>query len=221
MTRSAHMPKETREQLVARLKLEREVAVLAAYVRDPAWKVRWQAMESLAASGSPDAVAPLLGVLENPRHRDDLPSANVALGALGSKAAIPALTLLIHHPVEDVKTSAIHALKEVGDASLTPVYLDALADRSWVAKWYAMHALAEHGDDRAIDAVCDRLRASLSRERKTKIGGKSEVTYALEYLHRWRSSNVRADETIDWVRDRALDRLHPAERISFAELFGE
>jgi HEAT repeat protein len=221
MTSPSRASKETREHLVERLKLERDPAVLAAYVRHASWQVRWQAMESLAASHSPDAVAPLLGVLEDPRHRDDLPGANAALGALGSKAAIPALTALIHHPVEDVKTSAIHALKEIGDASLTPVYLDALSDRSWVAKWYAMHALAEHGDDRAIDAVCDRLRASLSRDRKTNIGGMSEVDYALVYLHRWRTSNVRAEDTIRWVRNKAYDRLHPAERTSYAELFGE
>ena len=214
------MAKETRAQLVDRLKVERDPAVLGEYVHHPAWQVRWEAIASLGKSGSEGAVAPLLGVLDHPRHRDDIPSANAALGELKSRAAIPALTALIHHPIEDVKTSAIHALKEVGDASLTPVYLDALTDRSWVAKWYAMHALAEKGDERAIEPVCDRLRAALSRERKTNYGGDSEVTYALMYLDRWRPTSPKAGETIRWVREKAFDRLLPPERAWYVTTFG-
>ena len=34
----------------------------------------------------------------------------------------------------------------LGDASLTPVYLDALTDRSWAAKWYAMAAIHDKAD---------------------------------------------------------------------------
>lgn len=213
------MPAETRQQLVARLRSEGNPRVLAAYLHHPAWQVRWQAIESLGRSGSPEAEAALLELhASNPDPRD-YPFLHAALGQVGSRAAIPALVALIHHPKDDVKTSALAALQRLGDASLTPTYLDALSDRSWVAKWYAMAALAAHGDERAIDAVCERLRSSLGRERKRNLAGMTEVTYALDYLRRWQISSPAAEASIDWVRTHALDRLQPHERAWFESVF--
>ena len=83
-----------------------------------------------------------------------------------------------------------------------------------------MHALALHGDERAIEPVCDRVRAALSRERKTNYGAHSEVTYALMFLDRWRGRSSRVDETVRWVRDKAFDRLLPPERVFFHATFG-
>ena len=77
---------------------------------------------------------------------------------VGSKAALPALTRLIHHRNEDVKCSAIHALGLLGDSSLTPVLLEALSDRSWASKLYAMEAIHRNADERAVVAVSERLR---------------------------------------------------------------
>jgi HEAT repeat protein len=209
------LPKETRQQLVQRLATERDPAVLGPYLRHGSWQVRWVAMESLGKSASPMAEVPLIELLGDDPEPKDVALIHATLGKVGSQAAIDALVRRIHHPNDDVKASAIAALQRLGDASLTPTYLDALSDRSWVAKWYAMSAIAAHGDERALDAVCERLRSSLSRQRKTNIGGATEVMYALEYLNRWRTSNQAAEDTIRWVQSKAMDRLHPAERVWF------
>jgi HEAT repeat protein len=214
------MAAEMRQPLIARLQSERDPEVLGRYVHDRAWQVRWAAIQSLGKSESLDAEAPLLEVLAE-NEPNDLPFANTALGRVGSKAAIAALTGLIHHPIEDVKASAIRALESLGDASLTPTFLDALSDRSWVAKWYAMAAIAAHADERAIDAVNERLRASLRRDRKTSVAGMTEVMYALTYLGRWRPTHPDADEAIRWVREEAIGRLHPNERTWFDATFAE
>jgi hypothetical protein len=149
-----------------------------------------------------------------------LPFANSALGKAGSKAAIPVLGSLIHHRVEDVKSSAISALGVLGDASLTPLYLDALSDRSWLTKWSAMGAIARQADDRAVGPVADRIRAVLGRDRKTNVGGTTEVMYALEYLDRWRATNDAAAQTIEWVRTTGVRRLQPDELGWFEARFG-
>ena len=215
------MAKETRQQLVNRLRAERDPKVLGQYVHHPAWQVRWEAIESLGKSGDPGAEGPLLELHGSDPDPMDYPFLHVALGQVGSQAAIPALVALIHHSKDDVKSSAIAALQELGDATLTPIYLDALTDRSWVAKAYAMRAIAVHGDERAVDPVCRRVRSALSKERRTKFAGMTEVTYALEYLRRWRTSHPAADTTITWVRTRTFERLQPDERVWFASTFVE
>ena len=205
---------------MARLHDERDPEVLGQFIGHPAWQVRLEAIQSLGESGSPAAEPHLLQVLAKSRDKADLSFANAALGRVGSQAAIPALAGFIHHPAEDVKSSAIHALGVLGDSSLTPIYLDALSDRSWVAKWYAMGAIHRNGDARAAGPVIERLRAVLTRDRKTAVGGWSEVMYGLDFLRRWRDTDPSAAQMIEWVRSKSLDRLDPHEREWFESTFG-
>ena len=210
----------SRTKLAERLRTERDPDVLGAYVAHPAWQVRLEAIKSLGESGSPAAEQHLLHVLANSHDKSDLSFASAALGRVGSNAAIPVLARFIHHPVEDVKCSAIHALGVLGDASFTPLYLDALSDRSWVAKWYAMGAIHRTGDARAVVPVIDRLRIVLGRERKTAVGGWTEAIYGLDFLRRWQETDPSAAEMIEWVRSKRLGRLQPAEREWFEMTFG-
>jgi HEAT repeat protein len=208
----------SRARLVERLREERDPGVLGAFLSHPAWQVRWEAIESLGKTTSPDAERQLLQVLATSSDEGDLSRANAALTRVGSKAAIPALSAFIHHQADDVKCSAIHALGALGDPSLTPLYLDALSDRSWVAKWYAMAAIHRNADERAIKPVIDRLRSALSRHRQTKVGGWSEVMYALDFLRRWQT-DPSTGATIEWVRSDRLDHLQPDERDWFDSTF--
>lgn len=212
-------PRLPRVKLVAYLRDERDPEVLGRFVFDPAWQVRLEASQSLGKSGSAAAEPHLLRVLEAHRDDVDVTFANSALAQVGSRAAIPALIALIHHPVEDVKCSALHALGVLGDNSLTPVYLDALADRSSASKSYAMAAIHRNGDDRAIGPVVDRLHAILSRDRRRVVAPWTEVMYALDYLRRW-EVDARATEAIAWVRSSRLGRLQPDERRWLESSFG-
>jgi HEAT repeat protein len=110
----------------------------------------------------------------------------------------PAHAAQIHHPKDDVKSSAINALAEVGNASILPVLLDALTDRSAVAKWYAMIAVDRHGDQRAIEPVCERVRVILSRQRNRQQAPRSELLAALQFLARHRD-DPRAETTLAWA----------------------
>ncbi len=211
-------PKLPRAKLVALIRDERDPAVLGTFLDHHAWQVRWAAIKSLGETGSPAAEVYLLRVLDSPRDQDDLTFANAALSRVGSEAAIPALTGLIHHPVDDVRCSAINALGILGDSSLTPVYLDALSDRSWAAKSYAMGAIHQNADERAIGPVVARLHVILSRERTRHVMPWTEVMYALDFLQRW-STDARSQEAIAWVRAKRLDRLQDDERAWFDATF--
>ena len=212
-------PGLSRTKLVARLQDERNPAVLGAYIGHRAWQVRQAAIIGLGNTGSPDAEPYLLQVLAAGRDDLDLTSANSALGRVGSTAALPALTGLIHHRNEDVKCSAIRALGLLGDSSLTPVFVDALADRSWPSKLYAMEAIHRTADERAVGAVSERLRVILSRDRTRVVLPWSEVMYALDYLRRWQTADPKARDAIDWVGSHRLDRLLETERTWFASTF--
>lgn len=210
----------SRAKLVERLRKERDPHVLGAFIGHPAWQVRWEAIQSLGKSESPAAEPYLLQVLATSQENGDLTFANAALGRVGSPAAIPALSGLIHHPVDDVKCSAVHALGLLGDGSLTTLYLDALSDRSWASKTYAMAAIHRNGDERAIGPVVERMRTILGRERRRAIGGWSEVMYALDFLGRWQAADPTAGAAIEWVRSNRLTRLQDHEREWFVSTFG-
>ena len=105
--------------------------------------------------------------LASPADDYDRIYASAALGECGTRAAIPALTVQIHHPKEDVKCAAIYALSGVGGPPELAIFLHALTDRSPAAKWHAMAAIARHGTQQAIGPVCDRVRVILRRRRAT------------------------------------------------------
>jgi HEAT repeat protein len=213
-------PNLSRTALVARMREERDPDVLGAFTSHRAWQVRVAAIESLGKTGSPAAEPYLLEVLATSDDQYDLTFANSALSRVGSKVAIPALTALVHHPVEDVRCSAISALGVLGDPSLTPIYLDALSDRSWAAKLYAMKAIHQNGDERAIGPVVNRVHAILGRERTRIVVPWTEIMYALDYLRRWESADPRPQEAIEWVRSSRLGRLQKDERRWFESTFG-
>jgi hypothetical protein len=51
---------------------------------------------------------------------------------------------LLEHPNGDVKCSVIGALQEIGDATLLPVFLNALENSSVSVKGYTMLAVKKH-----------------------------------------------------------------------------
>jgi len=208
----------SRTRLVELIQVERDPGTLGLYIHHRAWQVRWAAINSLGATGTREAEPFLIEVLNENPDPMDWPLANSALGRVGSSAAIPALSRLIHHSNEDAKGSAILALAAIGGAELTPTYLDALTDRSWTAKWAALSAIDQSADDRAIGPVIERLRVILGHDRKIQQGGRTDVMCALSYLNR-QAANRDAQAAIDWVRSTKLGRLQPDERRWFEATF--
>ncbi len=72
-----------------------------------------------------------------------------------------------------------------------------------------MRAIAGHGDERAIEPVCDRVRVILARQRKLRQMGGSELLLALRFLARYRDDRARA--ALRWVTGHRLAYLAPDE----------
>jgi HEAT repeat protein len=190
-----------------RLGVVPDCTVLLPLVRHKWWQVRWDAIGALAKCRSdPRAETALLDVLAHTDDDYDRINANAALSECGTTRAIPALAAQVHHAKDDVKCSAINALGEVGDASVLPILLDALADRSAAAKWHAMLAIDRHGDERAIEPVCDRMRVILARRRQRLQGPRSELLAALQFLARY-PADPRSRATLGWVAGKRLAYL--------------
>ena len=203
------IPSEPRRQQLSELlnELRRlpevpDSTVLLPLTRHRWWQVRHEAISALGrCRADPLAQKALLGVLADPADDGDRIYANAALSECGTARAIPALAAQIHHPKDDVKCSAINALKEVGDPSILPLFLDALTDRSPIAKWYAMTAIAQHGNEKAIGPVCERVRVILARRRKHLQLPQSELLQAVQFLAR-HHDDPRAQTTLAWVVSR-------------------
>ena len=218
--RVAEIKSMRRDKRLEALNAERDPDVLGRFALQSRGGEQIEAIEALGNSGSADAAPYLIALFStDTRDRFRQTVVNAALGRVGSPAAIPHLVRFIHSPIEDVKASAIAALSALGDADLTPVFLDALTDRSWVAKWYAMQAIAEHADERAIEAVVERVKVILSRKPKTNIGSDSELVYALRFLTRWSAVSVAAQAAIAWAATRR-DFMRDQELVWFEATIG-
>jgi HEAT repeat protein len=128
---------------------------------------------------------------------------NAALGSCGTATAISALAAQIHHRTDDVKCSAVFALARIGDESTLPIFLDALTDRSLVARQYALRAISQHGNEQAIPAIRDRVHAILARRKRS---AQSELLGCLQFLARYPNDD-QARATLSWVTDKRLDYL--------------
>jgi hypothetical protein len=185
-----------------------DCTVLLPLVPHKWWDVRQAAISALAkCRPDPRIESALLDLLAETEDNYDRISANAALGDCGSARAIPALAGQIHHRMDDVKCSAIFALAKLGDASVLPVFLDALTDRSVTARHYAMLAIDQHGTQDAVGPLCERVRVILARRRRA---AGPELLQCLQFLARF-CGDEQAEATLSWVRRNRLDYLTPHE----------
>ncbi|WP_420850653.1 HEAT repeat domain-containing protein [Peribacillus deserti] len=113
------------------------------------------------------------------------------------------------HPKGDVKCSALWALNELGDASLLPIFLTALQDRSSAVKRYGMLGINRHGNQSAIKPVIGRIKTLLKRKRKSESG---ELTTALGFLIRFMAEYEEIRYLFDWLKSNKWDFLFEMEK---------
>lgn len=95
----------------------------------------------------------LLGVVESPRYPIDVYWAAIGLRDCGTPRCVPALKALATHPKQDTKAVAMLTIAHVAGAAQTPYYAHCLLDPAYRAKEFALWAIGEDGDARALDAV--------------------------------------------------------------------
>ncbi|MFJ8260307.1 HEAT repeat domain-containing protein [Peribacillus asahii] len=171
--------------------------------------VRQSAIKALRECKSPAAENTLIKVITESQDEYDLTYANSELSRIGTNKAVPHLINLLSYPKGDVKCSALWALKEIGDTSLLPTFLEALQDRSANVKGYAMLGIARHGNETAIKPVIERIKTMLKRKRTIE---SDDLILALGFLIRFEEDYEEIHELFDWIKSKKCDFLFDAEK---------
>jgi HEAT repeat protein len=132
----------------------------------------------------PEEALPLLLKLLSDENSDVRKASAHSLGLLGSAAAQPMLLTMAENQAEEteVRGMAIEALGNLGDVTSLPILLRLLDDPSPDIRFWAVFALGELGDARAISYL---ESISLHDKTMTKFGAiDKEVIEAINQINR-------------------------------------
>lgn len=124
-----------------------------------------------------------LGVLEHPRGKHDVYWSAIALRKVGTDKSIEPLRALLTFPMQDVKCVAILTISHIARERATPILSLALLDPVYREKGYAMWAINDAADERAIVAVLEYFTKNKSKLKNGKLTNGTFVDGA-EFLSR-------------------------------------
>ena len=150
-----------------------------------------------------------LRALDSP-SKHDVYWAVLALRDCGTLRAVPALREKLTYPMRDVQTTALLTLAHIAGASETPFFGDTLLSSDYRDKGYAMWAIRDAADVRAVDAVLAYFRKNMAKLRRGALVN-GTLPDAVEYLSRHLSARPAIREFFAEIRS-AWDRLPPGER---------
>lgn len=161
-------------------------------------------------------------VIQTSERKYDIYWSVIALRDCGTSLCVPTLKNLLRYPMQDVKCCSLLSIAHVAGPSETVFYAETLLDKTYREKGYAMWAIRDAADHRAINSVLEYLHVNRS---KWKRGNMTNATLpdALEYLSAFydtdpRIPNVFADVTDAWERISEGDRKELARRIPYFSL---
>jgi len=121
-------------------------------------------------------------MLESSR-KSDVWRAVVALRDCGTVKSIPHLKKLLYHTTEDVKCTSILTIAHIAREKETSFYAEALLDPKYREKGYAMWAIDDAADERAVKAVVDYFNKNKSKLKADKIHAEL-IIHGVSYLAR-------------------------------------
>jgi HEAT repeat protein len=140
-----------------------------------------------------------LNVLSTAKSKHDVYNAILALRDCGTIRAVAALKEKINYPMQDVQSTAILTIAHIARAAETPFYADTLLNPSYRQKGYALWAITDAGDNRAVDAVMDYFGRNMSKLKSGKLTNAS-LPDGLDYLQRHMDDDSRISHFFSEVR---------------------
>lgn len=134
----------------------------------------------------------------------------LALRDCGTTRCIPALRDKLDHPMRDVKSTSILTIAHIAGASETLLFAEALLSPSYREKAYAMWAIRDAADGRAVDSVLAYFKKNMAKLRRGELVNGTLVD-GLEYLGRHASGQQPIRAFFLQVVS-AWDRLPSGER---------
>jgi len=123
-----------------------------------------------------------LSVLNAPKSKYDVYWSAIGLRKVGTDRSIPVLLKFLTYPMQDVKMVSILTIAHIGRASITPLLADTLLNPNYREKDYAMWAIRDAGDERAISAVLEYFAKNRAKLRAGKLRALGD---GLRYLSRF------------------------------------
>ena len=160
-----------------------------------------------------------LNVLDTSERKHDIYWAVLALRDCGTVRSIPHLVAKLDYPIQDVKCTSILTIAHLAGAAETELYARALLDPQYREKSYAMWAIRDAADERAVEAVISYFRKNLSKIRKGKLHNVS-LPDGLDYLQRFADTNPEvlalfADIQNCWAQLAEGERKTISERVPY------
>ena len=137
-----------------------------------------------------------LSVLNEPRSKYDVYWSALGLRKVGSPRSIPILVSLLTYPMQDVKCVAILTIAHIGGASVTPLLADTLVSPNYREKGYAMWAILDAADDRAVPAVLQYFSKNRAKLRAGKLDAFGDGT---RYLAKFMNISAEARAFVEEI----------------------
>ena len=155
-----------------------------------------------------------LDTLQSSSRRHDIYWSVIALRDCGTPASIPALRDKLHYPMQDVQSTALLTIAHIAGSSETLLYAEALLDPTYRQKGYAMWAIRDAADERAVPAVVDYFRKNRAKVRRGALTS-GTVPDVVEYLSR----HTHLEAACDALNDIAglWDALPEGERVEISK----
>lgn len=133
-----------------------------------------------------------LEVLERPRNKYDVYWAAIALRKVGTVKSVNPLRALLTFPMQDVKCVSILTIAHIMREQSTPISCLALPDPSYPEKTYAMWAINDAADARAVPAVLEYFSKNKSKLKGGKLTNSTFVD-GVQFLAKHAGTHSEAD----------------------------
>lgn len=160
-----------------------------------------------------------INVLRTSESRYDIYWAVLALRDCGTRNAISSLKEKLNYPVQDIQCCSLLTIAHISGAEETPLYVEALLSPQYRKKGYAMWAIRDAADARAIDAVLAYFKKHRSKLRSGKLTN-ATLADGLEFLERyWNDSDEIQRFFVDvdgfWEKLPEGERTEISKRVKF------
>lgn len=136
--------------------------------------------------------------------------AAVALRDCGTAKCVPVLKDKLDHPMRDLKAAALLTVAHISGSQETPFYAETLLSPKYPEKAYAMWAIAEAADDRALESALEYFSRNKSKIQKGQLP-EGILVHGAKYLAKYHEQNARVAEFFQFLAS-SWPKLPEAER---------
>lgn len=141
-----------------------------------------------------------LGMLANSTQKHDVYFSVIALRDCGTSRAIPPLKEKLSFPMQDVQSTALLTIAHIARAEETPLYAATLLNPAYKQKGFALWAIRDAADERAVDAVLEYLSKNMGKIKSGKLTN-ATLPDGLEYLQKFSGSDPRIPVLFSQIRE--------------------